>query len=190
MTTPNTNNTIIDIDEPPYKNNWLDFKKIIEQNNIRTIYHFTDIANIDSIKQHGFLYSWDYCKRNGIEIPKPGGSLDSQQLDVRKGLQNFVRLSFIKDHPMMYVLMRDGRISNPKILEIEPKLIFFKTTKFTTQNAVRNGIFGESSLEKFKEIKFNIFNSRYFDLGDEDKHNYQAEILILEKIPIRFIRNI
>ena len=91
---------------------------------------------------------------------------------------------------MMYVAMRDGRISNPIILEIDQKVIYFNNTKFTSQNAARNGVSADNTFEKFNEIKFNILRSRYFDLSDEDKHNYQAEVLFLEKVPIRFIRNL
>jgi flagellar biosynthesis GTPase FlhF len=45
------------------KHNWQEFQQVLQQNGITTLYHFTDRANIKSIKEHGGLYSWHYCDR-------------------------------------------------------------------------------------------------------------------------------
>ena len=59
------------------KNNWQQYKDIIERNNIKCLYHFTDRENLESIINNGGLYSWADCKVKGIDIPKPGGSAQS-----------------------------------------------------------------------------------------------------------------
>ncbi len=102
------------------KNNYQEYKEILERNGIKKLYHFTDRDNLESIIRNGGLYSWADCENKSIDIKKPGGSDMSRQLDVRDGLQNYVRVSFVTQHPMMYVAMNDGRISNPVILEIDP----------------------------------------------------------------------
>jgi hypothetical protein len=173
-----------------YKNNWQDFERLLQENEITTLYHFTDRANLQSIKENGGLYSWDYCQQNDIAIPRPGGSLLSWNLDQRKGLQNYVRLSFVKSHPMLYIARNDGRIVNPVILEISIGMIYKKETKFAIQNAAKDGVMVNGSLEQFKTIQFSIFKWRYFDLTEEEKPFYQAEVLILEKIPLEYILNI
>lgn len=173
-----------------YKTNWQDFQAILKKNGVTKLYHFTDRANLASIKKHGGLYSWYYCQKNCIKIPKPGGSPTSWILDERKGLQNYVRTSFVRDHPMLYVAKKDGRISTPVILEISVELIFSKGTKYATQNAVKNGVVADDSLEMFNSIKFPVLKMRYFDLAEEDKPYYQAEVLVLEKIPLEAILNI
>ena len=53
------------------KNNWQQYKDIIERNNIKCLYHFTDRENLESIINNGGLYSWADCKAKGIDIPKP-----------------------------------------------------------------------------------------------------------------------
>ena len=172
------------------KTNWLDFQKVIQNNGITKLYHFTDKENLESIRSHGGLYSWHYCKENNIIISKPGGSPTSWILDERKGLQNFVRVSFVKDHPMLFVAQNDGRITNPIVLEINQELIYNETTRYTTQNAAKNGVSASATFEEFNSVKFPILKKRYFDLSAEEKPFYQAEILILEKIPLDCILNL
>jgi hypothetical protein len=173
-----------------FKTNWQDFQRVLLQHGITKLYHFTDRANLRSIRTNGGLYSWHYCQQNNIPIPKPGGSSTSWGLDQRKGLQNFVRVSFVKDHPMLYVAQQDGRITSPVILEINIELIYKSTTRYATQNAAKNGVTTESTFEKFNSIQFPLLRRRYFDLSAEEKPFYQAEILVLEKIPLEYITNI
>lgn len=173
-----------------FKSNWQDFQKVLQQHGITKLYHFTDRANLPSIKAKGGLYSWYYCQENNITIPKPGGSSISWSLDERKGLQNFARISFVKDHPMLYIAQQDGRITSPVVLEISTELIYKKTTKYATQNAAKNGIAADNTFEKFNSIRFPLLRRRYFDLSPDEKPFYQAEILVLEKIPLEYITNI
>ena len=106
------------------RTNWQEFKEVLNRYNIKKLYHFTDRDNLENIIKHGGLFSWADCESRGINIPKPGGSDTSRALDRRDGLQKYVRVSFTTQHPMMYVAMNDGRISNPVILEIDPEVIF------------------------------------------------------------------
>jgi len=55
------------------KQNWQEFQQVLQQNRVIKLYHFTDRANIASIKKYGGLYSWEYCDKNGIVIPYQGG---------------------------------------------------------------------------------------------------------------------
>lgn len=53
------------------RNNWEDFKNILEQHHITTLYHFTDRDNLENIIKNGGLFSWKDCEERGITIPKP-----------------------------------------------------------------------------------------------------------------------
>ena len=71
------------------RNNWEDFKNILEQHHITTLYHFTDRDNLENIIKNGGLFSWKDCEERGITIPKPGGGgpgSTSWSLDQRDGL--------------------------------------------------------------------------------------------------------
>lgn len=174
-----------------YKNNYDEFKKLIEQHYITTLYHFTDRENLESIIKNGGLYSWADCEQKGISISKPGGSLDSRNLDRRDNLQNFVRVSFVKEHPMMYVAMNDGRISNPVVLEIDPEVIYWQDSLYADRNATKNGALVGSSIDDFSQLHFNSFKAKkHFDLDADEQKFYQAEVLVKNHIPLQFIKNI
>ena len=174
-----------------YKNNYDEFKKLIEQHHITTLYHFTDRENLESIIKNGGLYSWADCEQKVISISKPGGSLDSRNLDKRDNLQNFVRVSFVREHPMMYVAMNDGRISNPVVLEIDPEVIYWQDSLYADRNATKNGALVGSSIDDFSQLHFNSFKAKkHFDLDADEQKFYQAEVLVKNHIPLQFIKNI
>lgn len=174
-----------------YKNNYDEFKKLIEQHHITTLYHFTDRENLESIIKNGGLYSWADCEQKGISISKPGGSMSSRDLDRRDNLQNFVRVSFVREHPMMYVAMNEGRISNPVVLEIDPEVIYWQDSLYADRNATKNGALVGSSIDDFSQLHFNSFKAKkHFDLDADEQKFYQAEVLVKNHIPLQFIKNI
>ena len=175
------------------KSNWQEFKAILDQQGIKKLYHFTDRDNLESIIKNGGLYSWMDCERKGIKIAKPGGGSTSRQLDSGRNLENYVRVSFTTQHPMMYVAMKDGRISNPVILEIDPEIIYWKDTCYSNMNATIHRIkpnIGES-LPDFKQIHFqSVKVHKHFDLPEEEQPYFQAEVLVKNFIPLEYIKNI
>lgn len=174
-----------------YKNNYDEFKKLIEQHHITTLYHFTDRENLESIIKNGGLYSWADCEQKGISISKPGVSMGSRDLDRRDNLQNFVRVSFVREHPMMYVAMNEGRISNPVVLEIDPEVIYWQDSLYADRNATKNGALVGSSIDDFSQLHFNSFKAKkHFDLDADEQKFYQAEVLVKNHIPLQFIKNI
>lgn len=175
------------------KNNWQQFKAVIDKHKIVKLYHFTDRDNLESIIKNGGLFSWMDCERKGIKIAKPGGGSLSRQLDNGRNLGDYVRVSFTTQHPMMYVAMKDGRVSNPVILEIDPEVIYWKGTCFSNMNAatykVRPNI-GET-IDDFNQIHFQSVKARkHFDLPEEEQPYFQAEILVKNCIPLEYIKNI
>ena len=173
------------------RNNWEDFKAVLDKYGITKLYHFTDRDNLESIIHNGGLYSWADCDDKGITISKPGGSDTSRSLDKRDGLQNYVRVSFTRKHPMMYVAMNDGRISNPVILEIDLEVLYDENTLFADRNAVKNGAKVGKTFDDFKRIHFaSVKANTHFDLSEEEQEFYQAEVLVKNFIPLHYIKNI
>jgi hypothetical protein len=173
------------------KDNYQEYKEILERNGIKKLYHFTDRDNLESIIRNGGLYSWADCEKKSIDIKKPGGSGVSRQLDKRDGLQNYVRVSFTKQHPMMFVAMGDGRISNPVVLEIDPQVIWWKGTRYADRNATKTGANVGGELSDFNAIHFNsVKANKHFDLDEDEQPFYQAEVLVKNHIPLEYITNI
>lgn len=173
------------------KADWNSIQAILAQHGIKKLYHFTDRDNLESIIRHGGLYSWHGCAQRGITIPKPGGADLSRQLDLRDGLEDYVRLSFTPHHPMMYAAMQEGRISNPVILEINPEAIGWEGTLYSDRNATRNGAQRGSSLADFEKIHFNaVMAKKHFDLDEEEQPFFQAEVMVKDFLPLQYITNI
>ena len=174
------------------KPNWIEFETILKENNINTLYHFTAKSNIKSIISNGGLYSWHYLDLNNIAIPYPGGDSLSRDLDKQYRLQDFVRLSFTKKHPMMYTAQNEGRISSPVILEVDINVCYFSKTQFANMNATKTGHNCGDSLNDLKAIKFNLVKlPKHFDIPNENDYKYyQAEVLVKTWIPLKYITNI
>ena len=173
------------------KSNWQDYAKVLNDGHVAKLYHFTDRDNLESIIKNGGLYSWKDCEEKGIKISKPGGGDLSRSLDSRDGLERYVRLGFSDDHPMKFVAMDDGRISNPVVLEIDIDVVLWQNTLYADRNATKNGANVGGTLDDLKRIQLYLFRGiRYFDLDANEKMFYQAEILVKNFIPLKYIKNI
>ena len=173
------------------KKDWEHYKKVLCDNGIYHFYHFTDERNLQSIRKCGGLFSWDYCNKHNINIPRPGGSETSWSLDYHLGLEDYVRLSLTDDHPMMHIAMNDGRISFPALLEINLDVAYIETTLFANKNAARINNSGNigSGLIDLQQIHFNTVKyPNYFDINAEEKPFYQAEILVKTFVPMKYIK--
>lgn len=184
-------NKLEDLNNPHKKLNWLSFQEVMSENKVTCFYHFTDRANIPSIKKHG-ICAWEFCSNNSIEIVLASSSEQSRSLDKRDNLQNYVRVSFTKQHPMMFIALKEGRIKDPVILEISTEVALWKYTKYADRNAVKNGAKVGDNLDDFKRIRFDLVKkNKHFDIeNEEERQFYQAELLILDKIPVKYINNI
>lgn len=176
---------------PKTKDDSQQLQDILRRHGITKLYHFTDRDNLASIISNGGLFSWADCEQRGIDIAKPGGSDLSRSLDSNANLQHFVRLSFTTEHPMMYVAMNDGRITNPVILEIDPAVVGWQSTLYADRNATRSGASIGGSIDDLKAIHFDSVKARkHFDLDDDEQPFFQAEVLVHEHIPLQYITNI
>lgn len=172
------------------KPNWQEFAQVLKENGIISLYHFTDKANIRAIKSAGGLYSWSYLEKEDIFVSSPGSGPKARLAALQFGLSDFISLSFIKDHPMKHVALKEGRISDPVTLEISIEVIFWEHTEFSTMNAADGKTSKGKSIDILRKCKFELFNKKYFDLEEDDKKYHQAEVLVKTWVPLEFINNI
>jgi hypothetical protein len=174
-----------------YKYDWKLYRKFLKTNKVKYLYHFTDKSNLDSILNSGGLFSRRYCNENKIYVNKPGGDSLSYELDKRADLDDYVRLSFTPNHPMMYYAMNEGRIDNPVILKLNIELIYWKDSKYSDSNATsKNSRIGEN-FDSLSIIDFDILKKTdYLNAPTDKKKYFQAEVLIKNHIPIQYIDNI
>lgn len=170
------------------KENWRAFKRVVDHQDIKYLYHFTDFRNLKSIREHGGLYSWSSCEQRGIEIPAPGSDQDSRRLDRSKNLQDYVRLSFNRLHPMKHVARKEGRVKDIRILAVDTSVIYLDPTLFSDLNANDGKARISGDIESFKRIRFDIATGRWD--GEMEKKFFQAEVLVKTHVPLHLMKMI
>lgn len=151
-------------------------------------YHFTDENNLQSIRKYGGLYSWHYLMKNGITIPNPGGDGTSRSLDKKHGLEDFVRLSFCKKHPMAWRVYNNG--ASLVLLKIRIDVACFLETEFSDRNATDNGESHGPTFEDLRNINISATKERFLRSEDPLFKPHQAECMIKTFLPIEYIENI
>ena len=106
---------------------------------ITSIWHFTDESNLKSIEKNGLL-SLERITQQRIHVPCFGADALSHNLDRKLGLDKFVHLSLIKEHPMQYIKTKEGLIPNPIWLEIDVSVLFETHSIFANDIANKNGV--------------------------------------------------
>ena len=173
---------------PTKKENSESFRQLLISHGIRYFYHFTDESNLDSIRKYGGLLSWKSCNTYGVDIPSPGGDLQSRQLDMKYNLQDYVRLSFCDDHPMAYRHKKDG--NRLVLLKIKTDVALWERTLFSDINATDSNHHVGGTLYDLKRINFVAVKKTYVSRDDKDFKHHQAEILVKTVVPIEFIVNL
>jgi hypothetical protein len=72
-------------------------------------YHFTDQANVASVREHGLLSTRQLRATNRFDAVTPGGDTNSLNSDLGNGTDNYARLCFTRNHPMAYAAANDAR---------------------------------------------------------------------------------
>lgn len=173
-----------------FKDDFLQIYNILNKNKICKLYHFTDISNISSIKRHGLL-SNSQVKESSI-LPKYASSEESRKLDSEMGLGNYIRLSFVKHHPMMYTSMTAYGL-HPVVLEINPLISLMPKVYFSDRNALKRGAQIGGSAADLNKVRFDVVKSNiaYYNMNDINmKMMYQAEVLVEGRIGVEMITNI
>ena len=172
----------------PFKKDFREIYSIMDKKGIGKLYHFIDASNIESIKRHGIISNRLLMELN-IHA-KYSSSAWSRDADTQMGLDDFVRLSFVKTHPMLYTAMTSQGI-HPVIIEINPLIALMPQVYFSDKNALRTGANIGDTYADLNKVRFDIVlgNKAYYDLSLEEKRLYQAEILVKERIGPEFILN-
>lgn len=163
-------------------------KTIIEKYGIKNIWHFTDKANLDSIRQHGGLLSLKALEDRGIEIPAPGGNKWSHDADKSKGLDNLVHLTFVNHHPMLYTAQRDGRMKNPIWLSIDASMLMDSSVRFCSSVSNGSGAklleYSEAEEEIDFEVLYTCMDWHESEILARRNAAEKSEILVPNIIPI------
>jgi hypothetical protein len=164
------------------KNHLLKYKR-------HCIYHFTDKRNIPEIKKNGGLIPRSMLEGNGVPHI-PGGNQWSIDADNLSGMQNFVHLCFLNDHPMEYRAKEEGRIDSIW-LAVSTIILDSPGVLYCASVANQSGAVYLTAEKAIKTMDFDhLFNRYDFKIDDNMARHNEAkkyEILVPFKIPIEFI---
>jgi hypothetical protein len=166
-------------------------QQIINKYGIDGVWHFTDGANLASINQHGGLLCYAELRRRGIAIPAAGGNDWSHEADAWAGVDEYVHLAFIPNHPMLYLAKKDGRIKQAYWLKIDRSVLFVEGIHFTREVANKSGIRLLTVEEAKDEIDWEVLFTRTDWSDPAIKARRQAaeksQILIPKTVPLEKI---
>src|SRR6185312_5730169 len=156
---------------------------LLRKNGIRHLYHFTDSSNLPSISKSG-LFSASNLLQRSISARMNSDEV-SRKLDSNAGLQNYVRLSFCPQNPMMYVSKNEGRIADPVLLRIKLEAVSRPGVLFSDRNATRHdAILSESPAS----VRFDVVKkTNAFTVPELLRPFYQAEVLVPSPLPPHLI---
>ncbi len=169
-----------------------EFKKILAKGHVyRSLYHFTDTANLESIAKHGIL-STKQATEYGITIAVYGGNEWSRDADAHKGLEDYVNLCFTTSHPMCHIAHMEGRIPNPQYLPIHPDVLKIARVKITIGVANKADTEILDVDEGLGQIDCEVLYTRT-DWSDPDiqlrlRSAEKCEILVPKAVPVNLIK--
>lgn len=159
-------------------------QEALKKHNVTCLWHFTDERNLKSIREHGLLSLKELARRN-IPPVAPGGNDWSHKADVRANVDDYVHLSFKKDHPMLHFAKNEERIANHVWLEINLSVID-ANTRYTNDVANKaNVVILENDTAKKSIDLDGLFTYLPFDVpGNKERKNSAAKSEVLVKTMI------
>ncbi|MBY4898704.1 DarT ssDNA thymidine ADP-ribosyltransferase family protein [Cupriavidus sp. AU9028] len=157
----------------------------IVQHMYGVLFHLTDPAQALSIHEHGLLSNREASAR-GIYPGSPGGNALSRALDIERGVDDDVFLSFHRS----VVMPKDNRRRRWLLLRIDPDVIYEPGVRVSLGRSTRSEIY--PVMRAYHKMDWEIAYS-----SDQTKSEYPGkgrwieflnyEVLVPKCVPRRFI---
>jgi len=161
---------------------------------VKTLYHFTDRANLPGIREHGGLLSWATLEERSIDVPRPGGNDLSHNLDSRFEGHRYVHLCFFNEHPMEYRARLDGRIVDPVFLTVDLSVLDRPGVLFAENVSNKSGvplIDRETANETFDfEVMHGRPNFKDPEVMQRVLSARKYEVLVPDQVEVKFLTNL
>jgi hypothetical protein len=130
------------------------------------------------------LLSWVKIDADKLVAVK-NSSETSRHLDESKGLADYVRLSVCKNNPMMFVALKQKRISRPVLLRISLEVVSRPGVLFCDHNAASNDAVVTTDP---RVIRFDVVKKEdHFKVDKSLQKFYQGEVLVPSCVPAHLI---
>jgi hypothetical protein len=170
----------------------MSIRRALENYGITSVYHFTDAANLKTIEKHG-LQSLKNILLKNIDVKYFGAEELSHMLDQRQGLDKYVHLSFIKDHPMYHVAKSRGSLKKPVWIELDASILYEDTTLFSDSIANQTDAYIFKIDKVLRYIDFELLTLEGYLSSEkwrERKEARKAQLMALNSISTEKIKGI
>ena len=165
---------------------------LLKKHNIRCLWHFTDKSNLDLIVNFGGILSLKHITERNIKVPVFGGNEWSHDADRHKGLDHYVHLTFLDDHPMLYTAKQEERIKDPIWLFIDPSILLNSGVRYSADVSNKSGVEIVDEETAKNEIDFDVLFTfmdwRNPEIQQRRQTALKSEILIPDIIPLDKIK--
>jgi hypothetical protein len=155
-------------------------------------YHFTDRANIDSIRKAGGILCTKDLRAGGIDIPRPGGNDVSMNADIHFGVDAYVQLCFTTGHPMVSLAKGAGRITDVVWLRIDPAILLIPGVMITDGVANKRDVILKQVDAALSKLDLEVIYTRTNWKDPEINKRLQVadkyEVLVPNIVPLDYIR--
>jgi len=161
--------------------------EFLEDNSIYSLWHFTDIGNLQGIKKRNGLRSKEFLE--DADDVNFGGNEDSHRLDMDKNNWDKVSLSYTPHTPMTFRRKKERHLV---FIEIDPVVATFDGVCFTDRNAtrLRDGQKRGKGIEGLRNVKFEYIHSVPKPYDPDWVKYVQAEVLVPNHIPLDYFKGI
>ena len=174
-----------------YKKDAEEIRKHLEKHGIKYFYHFTDAAKLPSIIKNGGLLSYKSCLDKGISIPVRYDMAKSRDIDAKKNLEDYARVSFCKRLPKLYERQAESSDADFVLLYISTEVALLEGTLFTDKEATQDKFNSGGELKDLKQVNIQSTQKEYIPQKDDPEYwQYQSEVLVKGHIPLEYIINI
>jgi hypothetical protein len=154
----------------------------------KSLYHFTDKRNLESIREYGIL-SMRSLREREIKT-HPGGNQISLEADTRFGMDGYVHMSFRDRHHMIVHAKERGQ--SIVELEIKPEAILLPNAAITLDVANKGGVIPLPVDEAVLQMDLDPI-LKYMDWKDpEIKPRIQTtsryELIVPNHLPVEYIK--
>ena len=155
---------------------------------IKYFYHFTERNKLPSIIKQGGIISYKKCLDLGIVIPSTSDMSKSRDTDASFDLQDYVRVSFCRYLPKI----AERKLDEDKdwvLLRISTEVAELEETMFTDMEATMKEHHHGAQYEDLLRVNIEATQRPVTELDPEYWQN-QSEVMIKDRIPMKYILNI
>jgi len=163
---------------------------IVDELDIKYIYHMSHIDNLNSILQNGLISYNQALDLKHIDISNRDVNIRRTVIEpiFNKQIHSYVPFYFNPRNAMLYA--RREIQNNLVVLAIDRILIYHETSLFTDGNAAAKNTKFFNDLHELKTLNWKCINAKYWTDCLDGKRIKMAEVLIVDIVEPKYIKKI